>query len=303
MKRRFLTISLAILFSIILWLSISLSSEYFTGIVMPINYVDIPKGYIVGAYTSDEVTLSFKSIGWQILALNLSKETAFNVSVKNDSGRQKVNLRESLSNNSWLTNTIQVLDISPIDLDVFVEKIAYKKVKVIPNLSLQFKSNFGLTAPLNLKPDSVLLSGPQSFVEDISTIKTYFKEFIDLNESFSEELKLDLDPILNSTPPFVKINFDIQELVDREFENISVSIVNLPPFREVTFYPDKVNIVLRGGIDYLGKFDKNLIQPYIDYNDVIDDTLGSVPPRLSVPDFTEIIVIKPNRLKYIIKKM
>jgi hypothetical protein len=61
-------------------------------------------------------------------------------------------------------------------------------------------------------------------------------------------------------------------------------------------------VVLRGGINLLGKLKAEEIRPYIDYGDIIKDTLGQIEPKLKIPFFSTIVDKSPEKFQYIIKK-
>ena len=42
--------------------------------------------------------------------------------------------------------------------------------------------------------------------------------------------------------------------------------------------------------------------PTIDYREIVYDTLGSVQPKIVIPQNTELVFTKPVRLNYIIKE-
>jgi hypothetical protein len=95
---------------------------------------------------------------------------------------------------------------------------------------------------------------------------------------------------------------DVQKIVEKEVSNVLVEIVNVPYDRNVLLILDRVSIGLRGGINVLGKMNIEKVTAGVKYSDVVMDTIGSIAPEISIPGNTELIYVKPDRLKYIIKK-
>jgi hypothetical protein len=66
--------------------------------------------------------------------------------------------------------------------------------------------------------------------------------------------------------------------------------------------PQKVSVVLRGGISQLSKMKNEDLKASVIFEQAINDTVGSIEPIIDFPEFTSIVDVKPNRLEYIIKK-
>ena len=100
----------------------------------------------------------------------------------------------------------------------------------------------------------------------------------------------------------VRVILNVQKIVDKNFDDINVSIIDLPIDRDVILLPNKISIGIRAGIEMLGKMNKDKINAYVNYRDIVLDTLGSVVPHIELPANTTLKYVKPERLRYIIKK-
>ena len=69
-----------------------------------------------------------------------------------------------------------------------------------------------------------------------------------------------------------------------------------------SIFPVKIDVVLRGGINLLGKLNSSDIKAYVDFSQALNDTLGGIEPYFEIPPFTTIIDKKPGKLEYIIKQ-
>ena len=93
MKKKIPIIIVAVIFSIIVWGTISLSGEYYSNVEVPLKIVDIPDGYTVGSKLPKNVLLKLKGEGWKLFSVNIGKDISFNVSVKQGTGTKKLNNR------------------------------------------------------------------------------------------------------------------------------------------------------------------------------------------------------------------
>lgn len=302
MKKKILPIILITLFSIILWGSVSLSEEYFATMEIPVRIIDVQEGTAIADISRNKVDISVKGIGWTLAGMSLGPDLEFKVSAKNKTGEQKIYLEGVAAQNSWLTSSIQLMEVKPEELAFKVEQIATKKVQVIPNIKLNYRPGYGLVSSIKVNPDSVTISGPQSIIDNIENINTSLHEFEDINKSVNTSIGLENIPALTYDNPAVNIEFEVQKIVDKVFDDIHVLVKNVPQFRELKLYPEKVKITLRGGINLLGRMDPKLLEPYVTFKQALSDTLGAIEPVFTPPEYTILIDIKPGKLEYIIKK-
>lgn len=302
MKKNLYIIIASVLFSIIIWISIALSDDYYTTLNLPINIIDFPDGYATASRIPNEVSLRIKGDGWKLLGIELGSQEFFQVSANRDSGMISVNLLNSLEDNPWISSGMLLLDISPKNIRFVVEPTVRKKVQVIPDITLNFKEGFGLAHEITISPDSVVILGPKSAIAKTENFKTKSITLNELDKKIKLNLELETERGFYALQRFVTADVDVQRIVEKTFSNIPVKISNIPNDRDLVLIPQFINCTLRGGINVLGKMDEGLISASINYLDVVRDTLGSVIPVINVPKNLQLISIKPERLKYIIKK-
>ena len=72
--------------------------------------------------------------------------------------------------------------------------------------------------------------------------------------------------------------------------------------RNIVILPNKITIGVKGGIEFLGKVTPDQFKVSVNYRNIVLDTLGSVMPDIQMPPNLSLIYVKPERLRYIIKK-
>lgn len=304
MSKKIIAIVFIILFSITLWVFISLSGDYFYNVNLPITFSNIPEGYAVSNSSADEISISLKGQGWQLAQMTFGSNPEFAIVVADEPGTHEVTIRNALEQNRWLSSTVQINEFSPVKVQYLIEEVDEKKLPVEPNVDLQFKESFGLISDIELEPDSILISGPQSVIEKLESIKTVAKQYTALDRSVIENIVLEeIDKINYKEADRVTIKFDVQKIVDKEFQNIPVEIKNVPPSKDLIVYPEEVNVILRGGINILGTLDKSKIKVSVNFNQAIRDTIGYLIPEIEAPEFTSFVGSDPDRLEYIIHQL
>lgn len=301
MKKNFHIVIIAFVFSSILWVSITLTEEYFSTYKIPVRIVNTPYGYTLASELNQEISVKIRGIGWRLTGLNLGSDTHFNVSARNDSGRIVANLYANLIENPWLSSDVTVIDISPDTVSFVVERISSKKLPVIPDIDLTFKAGFGLASKVKIVPDSVIVYGPVSRIENLNFISTRKVTLNALDNLTRVRLTFDND-IFNTNIAVVDVTLDVQRIVDKEIENIRVEVLDIPSDRDVVLLPNTINCLIKGGINVLGRLTSADFSAVVHYRDVLLDTIGTVAPLINLPENVELVSAKPERLRYIIRK-
>jgi hypothetical protein len=301
MKKNLHIIILSVIFSIILWISISLSYDFYATLNVPVKLVDFPAGYSTASNIPKDISLKLKGKGWKLLAVNLGSESDYVISVE-DSGKININFYNYVSENQWLSSDIEVMDISPDTLTFYVEKDYIKKVSIIPDLELNYKQGYGLATPVTISPDSTTVYGPKSVVKNLTFVYTSRKTINELDSRTTEQVSLENLPGVIYKNPQINVNLNVQKIVDKDFNDVDVVILDLPVDRDVVLLPNKITVSVRAGIEILGKMAKKNIKAYVKYRDIVLDTLGSIIPKIDLPQNTTLEYTKPERLRYIIKK-
>ncbi|TSA28045.1 MAG: YbbR-like domain-containing protein [Ignavibacteriales bacterium] len=302
MKKKVVTISLIAIFSIGLWISVALSEVYITTVEIPVRFTDLPKNYAVGSTSVDNVYLQVKGKGWELAKLKLVGDTEFNISVHRRTSKYRSDLNNFIDANPWLASSFQVLEIAPAQIEYEIERIGSKRVPVVQNLKIDFKPGFGPASKIKIEPGTVEISGPANLLQKIDAIKTEFREFTDINDNVKLVLPLDVPDGITIPKTECSIEFEVQKIVDKTFESILIETRNVPPNKELILYPAKINVVLRGGINKLGRLTNDSIKVYVDFWTALKENGKTIEPIIEFPQFTTLTITQPKKLEYIIKQ-
>jgi len=301
-KKKIPIIIISVIFSIIVWGTISLSSEYYSNIEVPLRIINFPQGYTTSSELPKKVTVKLKGEGWKLFTLNIGKEVTYDVSVKGDSGFKEIKIADYLSDNRWIVSELAVIDIIPGKISCLIERKIKKNIAITADIKLDFKAGFGLSKQITLEPDSVMVEGPQSLLKNLSEVKTKEVKLSSLDKRTIKNIGFAELPGTDFGTNFVTITLEVQRIVDKQFDDITVEVLDVPPGRNVVLLPNKISCSVRGGIEILGKLEKKQFNAFIHYREIVLDTLGSVVPQMDLPANTNLVYIKPDRLRYIIKK-
>lgn len=302
MRKNLHIIILSILFSIVLWVSITLSNEYYITYNFPLTLVDFPEGYSSGVEIPKEISVKLKAKGWKLFSMNIGSRSNFNVSVGDGKGYKTLNLSSYMVENSWLSSDVEVLSIIPKSININLEKTITKKLEIVPQLKLDFKPGYGLATGIKLVTDTVEVTGPRSVMNTLNSIPTQDIQLSSLDNFTQVEANLiEIEGVSYSIGRTI-INLDVQKIVEKSFNDLDVEALNVPSNRELVLLPNKITISVRGGIDVLGKLGKFQFKATVNYREIVRDTLGSVVPNILLPENTTLLFTQPERIQFIIKK-
>ena len=263
MKKNLHIIIISFIFSVILWVSISLSNDYYATFDVPIKLVDFPSGYTTGSKIPKTVSIKLKGKGWKLIAVDLGSESDYVIPVGKDTGKRNINLYNYYVENQWLSSEIEVINISPDTLSFDVEKIVSKKLPIQPNVTFNFKPGYGLASPMSIAPESTTVYGPAKYLKELKSVPTEKSEFDGLDNKSVELVELKNMSGMRYRNTTVRLNLDVQKIVDKNFNKLFVRIVDVPRDRDVVLLPNRVDVAVRGGIDILGKLDTTQFNLYV----------------------------------------
>ncbi|HEX9251452.1 MAG TPA: CdaR family protein [Ignavibacteriaceae bacterium] len=302
MKNKISIIILSVLFSILIWGTVTLSDQFYSTKDFDVKVINQPTGYACGVTNPEKISVKIKARGWQLLTLGLGPQTEYLVSADKDSGLITVDPFNEVDENTWLSAGLSVAEISPREISFKVERLKYKRLKIEAETDLSFSDEYGLATPIRVYPDSVLVEGPSSVLDKISEIKTKLVKLSALDNKIKLITDIEEPEGFKLEQNKAELTIDVQRIVEKTFENVKVIIKDIPKDRDVVLIPNTINCSLRGGINILGKINPNEITASLDYREIVYDTLGSVQPNVVIPKNTQLVFIKPVRLNYIIKK-
>lgn len=302
MKKQVLTISVIIIISTLLWVFVSFDEEYSISLNLPIEITNIPDSLSVSYLSEQELNLSLKGKGWILAKYTIGSEPKFNIPCPLEIGQNEISVKNTINVNSWLSSSIQVNEINPDKITLKVEKTISKKVKIIPILGITYKNGYGLISDITVKPDSTIIFGPKSVVDQIEFINTESKILKDIEESTNISLLINKSKFIQSNISECIISLEVEKIVDKSFEKLPVVIRGIPPRYELLISPQNVDVILRGGIGKLSKLKNDDLTVFVNFAQALNDTSGAIEPQVEIPEYSTLVDIKPNRLEYIIKK-
>lgn len=303
MRRNIFIAVISVLFAIFAWLYVNLSQSYSIDLSVPLK-IKLSNKQALSEELPESIDLTLKGKGWDLISLILGKNLTYNLDLTNYKRNVKISSYQAINDVLNLPPGVSVLSIYPDTLNISFDNYVEKYVKVKSAIVITPKEGHLIIGVPKLSPDSVKISGANSFISNIKYLVTEYKVFDNVSGKFQKtvSIKDTLSNIVKVEPKFVTITCDVDLAAEKSFEDVTVKIKNVPDDKEVSVIPPKISITLRSGVDELSKINPEDINVSVEYSSLENDSTGFVTPVFEMKNNISILNFTPQLLKYIIKK-
>ncbi len=302
MRRNLLIFIFAFIFSSFIWIYINLNQSFSIDITVPLK-VKLSGRQALSYDLPSQVEMNIKGKGWDLLTIMLAKNISYNLDLTGYKKDTKLSTLQAVKELLSIPPEVSVVYVYPDTLDIKFDNIQEKTVKIRNNIIVIPKEGFIIIGTPKFSPDSVKIIGAASVIAKIKTIGTEYKTFSDVNSSFTKTVSVldTLINLLNIEPTSISISYQVELAAEKDFEDYTIKIKNVPDDKEVLIIPPKVTFSVRSGVDQLAKLNEESIQVFIEYNSLEKDSSGIVIPIIELPGNINLLNLNPNQFKYIIK--
>jgi len=303
-KGRYHILAGSFVVAVMFWFSVTMGDSYRMQYEIPLTVTNMPRDLAFYRPLPDNISVMLQANGWQLLFLSAGKPVVFEIP------------GEALRNRFILTNRVlgemlklppgvQAIRAYPDTLFMYVDRFEEKKVPLrANNISVSFKSDFGLIRSIEMIPDSVTLKGSGRVLRNIESWPVEARTYENLSIPVADEL-----PLLDSLPGVVK--FDInkttlyiptEQMAEMVFDGIPVTIRGVPSDREVLLSSQSINVTVRGGVNVLSALNSDDFKAILTFDTILADTSGNVIPTLVLPTGLQLLRIDPTEIRYTIRR-
>ncbi len=303
MKKNWFHISIIVLFSIVVWTIVTLSDNFYTNVYLPVR-VKVQNHDYTLSYVSDKfVIVGVQGEGWVLSSYYWGANRYFDVTLKGKKKETQIVTRDVLKKNHIFASNVNIVSVSPEILKIDIDKKITKEVIVKPKFNLNLKGDYGLIETPKVTPLKVELSGPASIIRNIDTVYTEKISPAKADDSLSVTAPLTLPEFTFSKTRDVIVTFNIQKVVDKRIDNVPIKVIGSERNNsKLLIFPDKLSVVVRGGIKIVGRLNPDDVSAYVLFKDALEDTTASLAPHLVLPQNVKLVTFTPEKIDYIIKK-
>jgi len=286
------------------WMMIALSGNYIYKVESKVNYVDPPENRAYHPLQDDSVSLQIEGSGWQLLFSRLRLQpTAINVSLKSLSTRSFIVFSNQLGDiNKQFASSQKVISVLPDTLFFDFSKRSVKKIPIRLMHNLTFENNYGISGPIRMTPNHVIVNGA---TEDLKKIEVWPTTMLTRNAvsapvtaklGFMESKANNIDVF----PLSVKVEIPVEMFTEKVID-VPVKVLNAGG-REVQVLPERVAITVLTPLSRYPAIKVDSFSVAIDLKDRPKSGYSQLPVAIRRrPQFIKLVKVDPQVVDFFIK--
>ncbi len=259
-----------------LWFLNALEKHYTDHITVPVKYINLPKNKELTGKLPNKLDLAVDAFGYTLLQHKLSlafSPVSLDVNeLTNNYLEGKFMSKYAISMNGHkeeiakqISSEIQIISIRPDSISFNVSNIIEKLVEVHPVVDFTFAREFILQKPPVVKPEFILVRGPQDILDTLKFIYTKPIELKRLSHTVKRDVGLVILPELKSELSEVTVQIDVEQYTEAKFD-IPILIINQPDSLIIKTFPSKVKVTCRVGLSKYNKLNNSSFRAVADYS-------------------------------------
>lgn len=312
-NRNVAVFSFFLLLSFIFWFINALNKNIDSTINYPVRYINFPDNLALVNELPDRLSLDVNGPGYSVLKTRLSGNRAplvidvsnWGRSVRDNDTEQEFfiysfNLRESFIRQ--VRGDFDINAIRPDTLNFVFDKVISKKVPVKPDIKIVPQRQFMVTGNLVSEPDSVSLTGPGTVIDTITSVRTKYYEFDQINEKVTKSLDIETLSKVGISHKNVEVTVPVEQFTEHIME-VGISILNEPDTADVRLFPDAVSIYFNIPLSDYDRIQDIPVEAVVDMEGLDIRKVQSLKVEIiNLPSFISAVRYKPRRVEYIIEK-
>jgi YbbR-like protein len=298
----------SLILSTIFWFLIKLSKPYTSVVTVKVEYVNQPQDKVVVNNLPDKFKMNVSGTGWQLFRYFLNSEnTKLQVNIENYMKQGVIYTNNNrFGFNDQLPADLNITQISPSEVRFKFENKKSKKVPVKPDIDISINPQYGLKGNIVLIPDSIVVSGPESYIDTLTVIHTERLEIKDLDANTSGKLNIRKFPLQSFEYDTLELGYQI--LVEQYTEGnieLPITVINISS-DDVVLLSKSADVSFQIPIE---KFDLVQDPSFIAHFETIADFQNIQPVDsvvaiqvITFPNFVRNINVKPARVGFLFLK-
>ena len=289
--------------SFLFWMFTKFSKNYSELVFFEVKYKNIPDLILVDS-EYNIIKGYINTSGFQIFLYRLMPKTLFvDISLADfqiskgviDLSSQRRSLDDQI-NGSFLSFETDKLIFNYSNLKT-------KKVIVKIDSKFEFASGYSNMNDQKIEPDSIVISGPDSIIENIDVLIT---EPIEM-QNISNDIQMTVSVLNNysnvlTKPSKVFFKESVKRFTEQDFE-VLINIINAPDSIEIKLFPEKVNLTSSFPIEYIDKLRSSDFELVFDYFKTENGQFESISLDLiNSPKMSKNTCWEPKTISYLFKK-
>ena len=308
-NKKLSTYAFFIFISFSFWFLSMLSKQHETSLKVPITYTNFPADKIVSFPISDFVEVRVKAPGFSILFYNIFNFSKLILNIDNANTKPNKNGSEVF----WIMNSkrqsvieiisssMEIIDVSPKRLSIFVTEKAKKKVAIKLNQSISLKPEMWLAKPIVLIPDSIIIYGEKQKLDSIEFINSEELLLNEVSKKITSNVSLIIPDQVQSKIMNIEVEIQVESFVEQLIE-YNVQVNNLKKGYTIKLFPDIVQVTLRVPKNKYSMLQTDFLKLNVDASLISSENLFLDVEIENLPSFVHIQRVYPSKLEFLLIK-
>jgi YbbR domain-containing protein len=293
---------IALVVAMVIWFNASGQQEIKRDYQAALKFVNVPDTLMVTGRVPTDVELSVSGTRRQLLFLGFRKMSVRVNLARATPGRFSQRLAVS---DVELPAGIEPGDVritSPLAVDINLERVISKRMRVSVILSGSLPNNFMLSRVPEAKPAWVVVTGPESAVTPLEKLPTKSIDLTKIRESAERDVALDYDSrTLQCEPDHVVVSVLVSTRGSRVLANVPPTVLIDDKKLSAEVFPKTVTLTLEGPQALLDTLSSGDVSILVDLSGKPPGRY-SLAPEIIVPNGVERYVMDVDSLHIVVSK-
>ncbi|MTI86571.1 MAG: hypothetical protein FH748_01235 [Balneolaceae bacterium] len=278
-KEQIIVFLVAYIMAVSLWFIVNLNGSFNISLNIPIETGTVSQNLALTEPLPEFAQVSMNGDGWQLLNLyNDPPVVAINVQ------EGEINLFDQIRQQLNYLPDVDITKVQPLVLSINMEERIQKKIPVKINTDLRFQQRYGLVGNPTLSPDSIIISGAVSLIQDINQLELPDTlSLTGIKDDIQTSVPVDIgNPLINVSDDQVTYTANVSEFTEGE-TTVYIETRDLPRGQNINYTPSAVTIRYDVPLEQYARVQS--IQPYqvyVPYSKILEDSTGFVTPDIEL---------------------
>lgn len=295
-----------LILSFIIWLMITLSDIYSSVIRLDLTYNNIPAEKLMIGDPERFLDASVNASGYRLLNYKLfRKDLALNVTSFNTRNQRYFLSRKDLE--TQLKDQYAGIEVRRVFKDTLwltLGENKFKKVKVVPDLTVNFEEDHEYEQPLKVIPDSIEIKGPEDLVMSVDSLVTEKVILKGVKENFRRKARVLIPDSLGKIEleqPAVTLSAEVARFSEKILQ-VPLVVENIPEGVTIKTFPGEIRLLCKASINDLKRLVPSGFKVVCDYNEISANQAYLLPKVVEKPSFVREITLLDNKVEFLINR-
>lgn len=292
-----------LLLAVVFWFMVKMSKDYDYTLEIPLKVTITNEEVCLKYPPPEDIMVEFTGRGIDLLQLNFY-QPAYEIDLSEERGKLVLNLsehREYVRVSDDVAVQVKSI-IRPHEIEFELDQRLTRKVPVKVDAEVKTDNGFIWVGSI-AEPESVLVSGPATYVDTLRHLHSEKKVYQTIRMGFHDKMNLLKDEQFygDYRPEKVEVFYDVQRLGEKEILEVPVKVVNTGSYQVVPL-PSRVTIYVKGGEKILAEAGMEDFEVVIDFEKEWQPGIEQVRAMVKTALNISYVESRPARIQVLVQK-